>query len=119
MKNEKLTKFVGFHATEEEQAAIYARALIATGGNVSAYLRSLAQDHIQSQTKLPTGIEPDIIERLAVLYRPRIAASLGAVLRRQAVDQPAFLERLLLELADALALVPAAEVHVAHGTRLK
>jgi hypothetical protein len=114
MKNEKLTKFVGFHATEEEQAAIYARALIATGGNVSAHLRALAHADAQGQTKLPTGIEPDILERLAVLYRPRIAASLGVVLRRQAVDQPAMVERLLLELTDALALVPADEVHVSH-----
>ena len=119
MKNQKLTKFVGFHATQEEQTAIYARALVTTGGNVSAHLRALAQANAQAETKLPTGIEPEILERLAVLYRPRIAQRLGEVLRRQSVDQPAMLERLVLELADALALVAAAEVHVAHGPRSK
>jgi hypothetical protein len=99
----KLTKLVGFYADPEMQRIIFSRAAETTEGNASAYLRRLAVADITAAQSRPTGVQADILERLASLYRPRIAAQLGALLRASQTDQPALVERLLLELWECLA----------------
>jgi len=118
----KLTKLVGFHADTEMQATIYRRAAEVAEGNASAYLRRLAVADITAAHARPTGVQSDILARLAALYRPRIAAGLADLLTRAQIDQPLLLERLLLELFNALvAGHPAAEIHLtetSHATPL-
>jgi hypothetical protein len=109
----KLTKLVGFHADAEMQATIYRRAAEVAEGNASAYLRRLAVADITAAGSRPTGVQSDIIARLGLLYRPRIAVGLADLLTRAQIDQPLLLERLLLELFNALAAGhPAAEIHL-------
>lgn len=93
----KLTKLVGFYADPDMQRIIYERDGETPEGNASAYLRRLAVADITASSARPSGVQTDIFERLAALYRPRIVDRLSAVLRRGAVDQPALIERLLLE----------------------
>jgi hypothetical protein len=112
----KLTKLVGFHADTEMQATIYRRAAEVAEGNASAYLRRLAVADITAAGARPTGVQSDILARLAALYRPRIAAQLADLLTRAQIDQPALLENLLLELFTTLAAGhTAAEIHI-HNT---
>jgi hypothetical protein len=99
----KLTKLVGFYADPDMQRIIRERAAEITEGNASAYLRRLAVADITAAGARPTGVQPDILERLAELYRPRIAAPLGAAIRAAGTDQPALVERLLLELWESFA----------------
>jgi hypothetical protein len=109
----KLTKLVGFHADTEMQATIYRRAAEVAEGNASAYLRRLAVADITAAGARPTGVQSDILARLAALYRPRIAAQLADLLTRAQIDQPALLENLLLELFTTLAAGhTAAEIHI-------
>ena len=109
----KLTKLVGFHADAEMQATIYRRAAEVAEGNASAYLRRLAVADITASGARPTGVQSDILARLAALYRPRIAAQLAELLTRAQIDQPALLERLLLELFDILTRgIPASAIHI-------
>lgn len=111
----KLTKLVGFHADTEMQATIYRRAAEVAEGNASAYLRRLAVADITAAAERPTGVQADILARLAALYRPRIAAGLAELLTRAQIDQPALLENLLLELFNTLASGhTAAEIHIYH-----
>ena len=111
----KLTKLVGFHADAEMQATIYRRAAEVAEGNASAYLRRLAVADITAAESRPTGVQADILARLATLYRPRIAAGLADLLGRAQIDQPALLENLLLELFSTLASGhTAAEIHIYH-----
>jgi len=111
----KLTKLVGFHADTEMQATIYRRAAEVAEGNASAYLRRLAVADITAFGAQPTGVQSDILARLAALYRPRIAAQLADLLTRAKIDQPALLENLLLELFNTLASGhTAAEIHIYH-----
>ena len=112
----KMTKLVGFHADAEMQATIYRRAAEVAEGNASAYLRRLAVADITAAESRPTGVQADILARLAALYRPRIAAGLADLLGRAQIDQPALLENLLLELFNTLASGhTAAEIHI-HNT---
>jgi hypothetical protein len=112
----KLTKLVGFHADTDMQATIYRRAAEVAEGNASAYLRRLAVADITAAGARPTGVQSDILARLAALYRPRIAAQLAELLTRAQIDQPALLENLLLELFTTLAAGhTAAEIHI-HNT---
>ena len=109
----KLTKLVGFHADAELQATIYRRAAEVAEGNASAYLRRLAVADITASQARPTGVQSDILARLAALYRPRIAAQLAELLTRAQIDQPALLENLLLELFTTLAAGhTAAQIHI-------
>ena len=109
----KLTKLVGFHADADMQATIYRRAAEVAEGNASAYLRRLAVADITASGARPTGVQSDILARLAALYRPRIAAQLAELLTRAQIDQPALLENLLLELFTTLAAGhTAAEIHI-------
>jgi len=109
----KMTKLVGFHADAEMQATIYRRAAEVADGNASAYLRRLAVADITAAGARPTGVQSDILARLAALYRPRIAAQLADLLTRAQIDQPALLENLLLELFTTLAAGhTATEIHL-------
>ena len=111
-----MTKLVGFHADTQLQATIYRRAAEVAEGNASAYLRRLAIADITASGARPTGVQSDILARLAALYRPRIAAQLAELLTRAQIDQPALLENLLLELFNTLASGhTAAEIHIHHA----
>lgn len=118
----KLTKLVGFYADPEMQEIIHRRAGEITEGNASAYLRRLAVADITAAATRPNGVQEDILARLGSLYRPRIAAQLAELLTRAQIDQPALLERLLLELFDTLTRgIPAAAIHISdtpHATPL-
>ena len=108
----KMRMVAAFNCDPEMHEAIKARGT-RTETSAAYMRRIIAADLAGHSMQLPNGVQEDILARLGSLYRPRIAAQLAELLTRAQIDQPALLERLLLELFDTLTHgIPAASIHI-------
>ena len=85
---------------------IKARADAQQGGNLSAYLVSLAERDLD-HAPLPSTASPDILARMAGIYSGHLSLRLGPQLAAHGVDQPGLLNALLAQLTVALERGPS------------
>lgn len=99
----KKESFVGFNVDSATHKRIRQRAA-AQKKVVAAHVRDLVLSNLEGEDLKPLGYEPDILDRLALIYGGYFAPKLIRVLAESsAADQPKILHDLLAQFLESMA----------------